>query len=446
MSIKQEFSGRLFSGHMLQAMRRLPQALALALGVSGSAVAWAAPQEVQVWHTLTGRNQAEFDKLAADYNKSQANVRVVLRGFNGEDELARETAMAIAGKYAPQLVQISDQHSPEVIAEHAAILPMHQLLATHPIRDQAWFLPQASSFVRDGRGRLLAFPWMAEVPVMFYNIDAYRKAGLNPAQPARTWNDLQNELAQLYERTDLQCAYATGDPLTVHLENLAPVNGKLYATADNGLGRGKPSLNFDVLYMRHISLMASWKRGHLMTEFPNDNEANLAFARGRCGVLTTGSGALGELMASNTLSFGVAPLPYYSQVTSQPGKPFISGSALWALKGHDRGSDAATASFLAYLATPVVAAEWHQKTGYLPLTQAAFLAADVSFYDRIPGTQKLIASLESAPTVASRGFRLPNYPQVAVVLNDALAAALSGQRPAMEALQSAVRQGNALMK
>lgn len=437
---------KVYSGSLPGAVRRLPQALVLALGVAGSAAVSAAPQEVQVWHTLSGRNQAEFDKIAADFNKSHPDVEVVLRGFTSEDELARETSMAVAGKYAPHLVQISDQHSPEVIAEHAAVLPMHQLLASHPIRDQAWFLPQASSFVRDSRGRLLAFPWMAEVPVMFYNLDAYRKAGLNPAQPARTWPDLQSELAQIYERTDLNCAYASGDLLTVHLENLAPVNGKLYATAENGLGRGTPALNFDVLYMRHVSLMASWKRGHLMTEYKNDSDANLAFARGNCGVLTTGSGALGELLASNTLSFGVAPLPYYPQVTQQPGKPFISGSALWALKGHNKASDAATASFLAYLATPVVAAEWHQKTGYLPLTQAAFRAADVSFYNSIPGAQRLIASMEAAPTVASRGFRLPNYPRVAVVLNDALASALSGQRPAMEALQSAVRQGNALMK
>ena len=75
-------------------------------------------------------------------------------------------------------MQLNDNHSPEVVAEHKAILPMYELLAKYPIKDLNWFVPATSSFIRDGKGRLLAFPWMAEVPVMFYNTAAYKKAGL----------------------------------------------------------------------------------------------------------------------------------------------------------------------------------------------------------------------------------------------------------------------------
>ena len=39
---------------------------------------------------------------------------------------------------------------------HKAILPMYELLAKYPIKDLNWFVPATSSFIRDGKGRLLA--------------------------------------------------------------------------------------------------------------------------------------------------------------------------------------------------------------------------------------------------------------------------------------------------
>ena len=133
-------------------------------------VANAAPVEIQVWHTLSDANKAEFEKLAKQYNKEQDQVSVKLRGFNSQDALEQEAVTAVKAKKAPNLVQLTDNHSPEVVAQHKAILPMYELLAKYPIKDLNWFVPATSSFTRDGKGRLLAFPWMAEVPVMFYNL------------------------------------------------------------------------------------------------------------------------------------------------------------------------------------------------------------------------------------------------------------------------------------
>ena len=86
-----------------------------------------------------------------------------------------------AEKRKPDLVQLDDNHSPEVTAQHKEIVPLYQLLKQYPIADLGWYLPQTTGFVRDSKNQLLAFPFMAEIPVMFYNLDAYRKAGLNRA-------------------------------------------------------------------------------------------------------------------------------------------------------------------------------------------------------------------------------------------------------------------------
>ena len=418
---------------------------AVLLSLAGFGATAMAATEVQVWHTLSGPNKGEFEKLVKQFNKDQKEVKVELTGFDSQPQLREAARKAAAAKKSPHLVQIEDNHSPDVIAEHKAILPMHRLLADYPIRDLAWFLPQTSNFVRDDRGRLLAFPFMAEVPVMFYNLDAYKKAGIDAKNPSRTWTDLQADLLKL-RAAGVSCPYASSNAVSVHLENLAPMNNRLYTTADNGLGKGKQKFNFDSLYMRHLSLMVSWKRSLLFTEHPEGNGADASFAKGQCGVLTSGTGALGQLQAARGLSFGVAPLPYYAQVAKQPGRPFVSGSALWAIAGHPRAEDKASAAFLAFLATPVVAAEWHQRTGYLPLTEAAFRASDVSYYGNIPGAQAVIANLRSTPSPSARGFRIPNYPSIETVANGELQSALAGDRPPVQALNTISQRGDALMR
>jgi len=412
---------------------------ACAVGVALAAGSAAqAATEIQVWHSLSDTNKAEFDKVVKQYNSDQSDVVVKTRAFPSQQALQSETRAAISAKKAPNLVQFEDNHSPEVVAEHKAVLPLYELLAKYPIKDLNWFLPGTASFTKDAKGRLLAFPFMAEIPVMFYNTDLYKKAGLDVKAPARTWQDLQGELLKLRDVAQSDCPYATSDQVEVHIENLAPINNQTYTTNANGLTVSKVASNFqfDTLYMRHISLMVSWKRSLLFTKHTSGNEADKAFASGECAVLTSGSGAFGEFNAKRGLSFGVAPLPFYAQATKQGGRPFVSGSAFWAMDGRPQAEEKATAGFLAFLSKPVVAAAWHQRTGFLPLTDAAFRASDVSFYSKVPGAQAVVASMRDNPTANERGFRMANYDRIQPVIDRELDDAFEGKTPPMAALNN----------
>ncbi|HTJ99281.1 MAG TPA: extracellular solute-binding protein [Bordetella sp.] len=432
-----------------RAIRATGRVWIFSAALMAAGVAHAAPVQIQVWHTLTASNKAEFEKLVKQYNKEQTDVVVSLRDFAGQPALQQAAIAAVAAKQTPNLIQLQDNHSPEVVAEYKAIKPLYELLAKYPIKDANWFVPDTSSFTRDAKGRLLAFPYMAEIPLMFYNITLYKKAGLNPDQPARTWQDLQAELLKLRDAADVDCPYISGDQVEVHLENLAPINNQLYTSNNNGIVavKGKPtpaSLQFDMLYMRHVSLMATWKQSLLLTQHTNDDTPDETFAKGQCGVLTASSGALGRLITAKNLSFGIAPLPYYDQATKTPGKPFVSGAALWVMEGHPAAQDKATADFLAWLSKPVVAAEWHQTTGFLPLTEAAFRASEVSFYSRIPGAQAVVANMRSQTPVTARGFRVNNYDRIEPVLSRELDEAFDGKTPPVAAMTNAINQARSI--
>lgn len=403
--------------------------------------------EIELWYSLSGANRQAFVSLIDRFNSQQSAVRVDLNHYNDPKDLIEDARKVVAGKgRKPDLVQLPDNRSPEVIAQHKDILPLYKLLAKYPISDASWFLEKTTEFVRDGQDRLLAFPMMAEVPVMFYNIDAYRGAGLDASRPAATWQELQGHLLKIRNEGRSPCPYGTSDQVKIHLENLAPLNNEFYVTPDNGLKSSRDlSFNFNTLYVRHLSLMVSWQKTELFVNHTSDNEATESFTNGQCAVLTAGSGALGQVMASN-VQFGVAPVPFYNQVTKKPGAPFIGGSALWVVNGQPAANQKAVASLLAFLSKPVNAAEWHQKTGFMPLTDAAFRAADVSFYDRIPGARSIVEQMRNSKGPKAAGFNVPNYPKILPVFNDALDKALASQESPMSALMRAKQQAAKLMR
>lgn len=413
-----------------------------------ASVAQAAPVEVEVWLTLSPHNQSEFEKLARQFNNEQNDTKVIVKGFANRAALRAASQKAIAENRKPNLVQIEDDRSPELTALHKDILPLHELLKQYPISDLNWFLPQTTGFMRNSKQQLLAFPFMAEIPLMFYNTDGYKKSGLDAGKPAATWIELQAHLIALRDKADYTCPYGTSQQVSIHLENLAPINDVMFITPNNGLDTGKqqPELNFDSVFMRHLSIMVSWKRSDLFTQHTNGDEADEMFAKNKCAVVTTGSGVLGQLLATRGLNFGVAPLPHYQQVAEKPGTPFIGGSALWTTSGHTKEQNKATMAFLAYLAKPVVAAGWHQRTGFLPLTDAAYRTADVAFYDKVPGARNVINSMKNANHKNSRGFRMKNYARVEAILSREFNDALTGKTPPVQALNIAISESKPLMQ
>ena len=432
-------SGALFTG------RKLAWASAGAMLLTSMAAS--AATEVRIWHSLSSYNKEVFEGLVKDFNRDQKDVTVKLKAFGSEEEI--EAALDAAKKRddRPQLVQLDDDRAPDEVAGRSYIQPLHALLAKYPIKDAKWFLSEQNTFARDNKGRLVAFPYMVDVPVMFYNVDAFKKADIKPATPQRAWSGLQDQLVTLANNGSRNCPLTSDQPVSINLENLAAVNNQLYASNDNGLkAKSKPAFSFDSMYIRHLSLMISWVRSELMVKPEFDSVATKRFAGGECAVLFSTSGNLGYFQNSKKLDFAVSGLPYYPEVTKKPGSPFVGGSALWVTAGQSKDSDAASAQFLAWLAQPKRAAQWYQKTGFLPLTDQAFAQTDNGYYKSLGDWKQLVAANANNPGANSRGFRIDNYPRIRAMFHATLEKALSGNQPAPTALNTAAVEAGKLMR
>ncbi|VCU69081.1 sn-glycerol-3-phosphate-binding periplasmic protein UgpB precursor [Pigmentiphaga humi] len=434
-----------------KAPAKKPAAAGAAAGAAAAGAAAAmqpqnGPIELQVWHTMNAEQAREFDSLVQRFNDQGHGFTVKVTAKPSPEALIDDGLAAVRARRAPHLVELPDYRSPEFIARQGAILPMYELLAKYPVKDLRWFLPQTTSTMRDARGRLLALPWMADVPVYYYNRDLYQRAGLNPDAPPRTWREMQGHLIAL-NQNGVDCPYASSWQTWVHIENLSAMHNVAYATRNNGLdgANGAQLLANNLLHVRHMALMMSWVRSQLFPVRSERDQADAQFASGQCAVLTSGTSALAQIQEKAKFSYGIAPLPYYEEEATRPATPFVGGSAFWALAGHATAEQKALATFIAYLASPVVAAEWHQKSGFLPLTEASYRASEVSYYKSIPGAMGVIESMSRPQQQFTRGFRLNHYDRVSQIMDNELDAIWNGSKPPKQGLDDAVTRASAVM-
>jgi sn-glycerol 3-phosphate transport system substrate-binding protein len=154
------------------------------------------------------------------------------------------------------------------------------------------------------------------------------------------------------------------------------------------------------------------------------------------------------MVSQAKFDFQQTMLPLDTNAAAAPQNSIIGGATLWALAGHEAEEYKGVAKFMTYLSSPEVQAWWHQETGYVPITTAAYeLSKTQGFYDSNPGTDTAIQQLSlNTPTANSRGVRFGNFVQVRDVINEEMEAIWGGSKSAKEALDAAASRGNDLLR
>lgn len=426
-------------------MRRALLACALLLGAAAAAFAKgeATPVEIRLWHALSSAHVGELEALAARFNHSHPAYRVVLTRKGAYAETLEAVRRAEAGA-APHLVQFDEARTAELLAQKKLVRPLWQVQAQWKKALHDKRIPGVAAAYSDARGRLLAMPLNASTPVLFYNRDAFRRAKLDPVAP-KTWYEMPKTLGALIDAGQT-CGLTTAFPSWVLLENMSAWHDEPFATRHNGMDGGDAKLNFNgQLMMRWIAMLASWEKAGYFTYAGRDSEvAEGRFTSGECALLTSSSASYGAIAERAGFDLGVAPLPYYDDFSAAPQNTLVRGAALWAMEGRANADYRGVAHFIAFLASPEVQAEWHQKTGSAPLVQAAYeLSRDQGFYVKHPGHEVAVRQLMvKAPTKTSRGIRLGGLPGIREIIHEELESVWGGKKTAMDALNAAVLRGN----
>jgi sn-glycerol 3-phosphate transport system substrate-binding protein len=163
-------------------------------------------------------------------------------------------------------------------------------------------------------------------------------------------------------------------------------------------------------------------------------------------MITTSSGFYGNVKKNAKFDFAVTTLPYYPDVPGAPQNTVIGGASLWVLAGKKPQEYKGVAEFFNFLSSPEIQSESHKRTGYLPITMAAYQLTEKSgFYKQNPGTDTAVNQMIRKVTDKSRGIRLGNYVQIRTIEDEELEQVWNGKKTAKEALDSIVTRGNELL-
>jgi sn-glycerol 3-phosphate transport system substrate-binding protein len=409
----------------------------------------AAQQEIRLWHAMSGVRGGELEALVQRYNESQKDFRVVSEHKGGYEEVMIGALAAQRTGEGPHIVQVYEVGTAQMMAAKGATRPVAQVMAENGERiDAKSFLPAVAGYFSDNAGNLLALPFNVSTPILFYNKDAFRKAKLDPEKPPKTWYEMPKAMGALVE-AGFECVYTTVWPSWVQIENMGNWHNQDFASRENGLGGLDAKLSFNThLMVRHVSFLSSWARAGYFTYSGRRNEGERRFASGECAMVTASSSSAADLRRNAKFDFGVAQLPYYDDIRGAPHHSMIGGAGLWVLAGKKAPEYRGVAKFLAWLARPEIQAEWHQVTGYVPVTRAAYeRTAQAGFYKQNPGQEIAIRQLLlNHPTRESRGIRLGEFQQIRAILEEELESVWEGKVAPKLALDRAAERGDLLLR
>jgi sn-glycerol 3-phosphate transport system substrate-binding protein len=413
-------------------------------------LAWSAPprQEISLWHAMTGVPGWELEQLAARFNASQSEYRLVLSYKGGAEYTVASALSARARDSGPHLVQVPDVATADFLGRPGVARPLWRLLAESGMNSNARVIPSLAGNFSDDQGRLLALPLTAATPILYYNRDAFRFALLDPDRAPKTWYEMPAMLGAL-RASGSSCPFTTAWPSWILLENMSAWHDEEFATHQNGMVGADARLSFNGrLMVRWISMLSSWLKSGYFVYAGRENEAEARFTSGECAILTSSSASYGALRARAGFDLGVAHLPYYDDFSAAPQNTLVGGTGLWVMGGKPKQHDPGVARFISYVLRPEVQAEWHQRTAYAPVTSAAYdLTRKKGFYEDHPGHDIAVHQiLLRHPTRNSRGIRLAHFREIRAIINEELEAVWGDLKTPLEALDSAVARGNFVLR
>ncbi len=403
-----------------------------------------AQTEIQWWHAMTGALNEWVVGLANGFNTSQTAYKVVPVYKGAYDESMTAAVAAFRAGNAPHILQVFEVGTATMMAAKGAVRPVADVMREAGQKfDPKAYVPAVAGYYTASNGQMLSFPFNSSTTVFYYNRDAFKRAGIDPAKPPQTWPEVVAAAAKL-KASGEKCSFTTSWQSWTQLESFSTWHNTEFATPNNGFSSGSPKLAFNSpLHVRHIENLANMARQGLFAYAGRRNEPDAKFFSGECAMFTGSSSAYANIRKNAKFDFAIAPLPFYPDVEGAPQNTIIGGASLWVMAGKKPEEYKGVAAFLAYLSQTDVQAKSHQETGYLPITTAAFDATVKSgFYDKYPGTDTAVRQMIVKTTDKSRGIRLGNFVQIRTIVDEELEQVWSGKKSAKQALDDAVKRGN----
>ena len=416
------------------------------------ASAFAKPITINWWHAMRSARGEVVKNMINEFNASQSEYQVVGTNKGNYDEVMNAGVAAFRAKKQPHLLQVFEVGTQTMMLS-GAVYPVYELMkdAGYDI-DWSRYLQAVLSYYMNADGNLMSMPFNSSTPIMYYNVDLLKKAGIAPLSKTQpiTWDELGEITKKIVDAKVAPAGMVTAWQSWTQLENYSAIHNIDFASKANGyegldceLEINNPQL------VNHIARLKSWaddKRfmyGGQKYQGPKSEfiAQNVAF------YMDSISGIAKLKKAVKDFQWDAAPLPVETG-TVKPQNSIIGGASLWVLNGHSKAEYKGVAAFLKFLAGNKMQEYWHKQTGYFPITIDAYESLQSKGYYKTDPLQEVgINQLNRAiPTTISRGLRLGYFVQIRNIINEELELVWNGKKSPKEALDAAAARSNAQLR
>lgn len=327
------------------------------------------------WNAMTGDLQNSLQNIIKQFNASQNEYTVVSVAKGDYSSTLTATIASVKNNNSPVLSQIYDAGTTTMmVAGKSVVYPVYQLFRDYntELKPNS-FISGVVSYYSDKDGNLIAMPFNASSPALYYNIDWFRKAHIK--SPPQTWQEYQADAEKLIKVEGANsCGATTGWLMWTMFESFSAINNVAYTDNENGFaGLSTQMLPDTAPFLEQVTMLNNMsKTGAFVYEGRGDDPTKF-FQVGKCAMLTTTSGLFASIEKTARFKVGVAPLPYNQKLTNgKPYKGIIGGASIWVLQGHSKQEYAGAVAFLKFLTSNKIQQQWAKDTGYVAITKDSY--------------------------------------------------------------------------
>ncbi|AWI11294.1 ABC transporter substrate-binding protein [Caldibacillus thermoamylovorans] len=407
-------------------------------------------QVVTFWHSMGGAGQETLNSIVEDFNNSQDKIQVNAE-YQGTYDESLTKFNAVAGTdSAPTMIQTFEIGTMSMI-NSGNIIPIQEFVDKDGY-DMSGLEENITNYYSLD-GKFYSMPFNSSTPVMYYNKDAFKKAGLDPEKAPETFEEVEEASKAIVKSNPNMKGFAL-QAYGWLWEQLLANQGALLLNNDNG--RTDTPTKIGWTEKEGKSIFEWVKRmvddGTFANYGTNGDNMVAGFLAGDVAMFLQSSASARDVIDNAPFEVGIAFLPYPEDQERQG--VVIGGASLWMIDGKPKEESKAAWEFMKYLQTPEVQAKWHVGTGYFAVNPAAYEEDVVKeAWAEKPQLQVTVQQLQSTKSsYATQGALMDMLPQGRKIMETALETVYNGgevdqaYKTAVQQFNDAIEQANKARK
>lgn len=405
--------------------------------------------DLTFWHSMGGVNAKALQSLTDQFNSRQnGRIKVTLQYQGNYDDTLNKFKTAMVSKSGPDILQSYDLGTRYLI-DSGYTEPVQNYID----RDK-WDTRQidpniAAYYTVDNK--LHSMPFNSSTPIMYYNKNAFKAAGLTDSDVPKTFGDIVKLVPKLTKKdaSGTVAQYTAGMYVYGWFmdQSLDKMGLPLF---NNGNGRTKAptravmdSNGGGAAFLKaYHSLITSGA----MPAYAMDNKTGeTAFENGKLAIYIDSTSEVRGLLTAIGGKFEIGTAYFPGVDANSKGGVSVGGGSLWMMKNSDARVQAAKWEFIKYMVSPEKQAFWNTQTGYFPVNVGAY--SQQSFKDNIrkyPQFQTAIDQLH-ASTPNSAGGLCAIYTQARKIQETEMQKMMNNQESENDALNNICSQLNSAL-